>query len=303
MLHLWYSPIYTEGLSKEVRFPRMRYRMVRSGLEPDRRNSEIFFHEPEALAPAEFLLAHCPDYVDRFLTNQLSEKEIRRIGLKPWNELIIERTRVLTGGTVAATRHVLETNSQIAGNIGGGTHHGYWDFGSGYCIFNDLAIAAEIARRDYQIKNITILDLDVHQGDGTAAIFAKNNAVRTVSMHCQANFPFRKMESDLDLALDKETGDDDYLAQLSILLENELSRDRHPELILFQAGVDVLKTDRLGHLSLSPEAVSRRNQMVFEFAKTLNAPMVLTMGGGYGEPIETSIDAHIDLFQAGCRNY
>jgi len=188
---------------------------------------------------------------------------------------MVERTAILTNGTVSATRHVLETASTIAGNIGGGTHHAYWDFGSGYCIFNDLAIAARTAQRDYNVSQILILDLDVHQGDGTAAIFANDPTVRTVSLHCQDNFPFRKMTSDVDIGLAKETNDQLYLDRLDQLLDSEMARK--PEIVLFQAGVDVLATDRL--------------------VKKLGIPIVITMGGGYGEPIETSIDAHISLFE------
>lgn len=301
MLHLWYSTIYTEGLSPEARFPRDRYRLVREGLEDYGKNGHVFFHEPTCIDAAMFELAHCPLYTKRFLKGQLDEQEIRRIGLKPWTEWMVERTRMLTNGTVEATRHVLNKRGyHCAGNIGGGTHHAYYDFGSGYCIFNDLAIAARMAQQEFDVQSVLILDLDVHQGDGTAAIFADDPSVRTVSLHCQENFPFRKMTSDLDMALPKGVEDQAYLAQLQTVLAREPAHFI-PELILYQAGVDPLATDRLGHLNLTPDGISKRNQMVFNFAQELQVPLVITMGGGYGEPIQTSSEAHIELFKMAAK--
>ncbi len=295
MLHLWYSSIYTEGLSPEARFPRDRYRLVRAGLEATRREGLVFFHEPDVISLDDIRLAHASGYVDRFVAGGLEDKEIRRIGLKPWTPLMVERTRILTHGTVLATRQVLE-HGGIAGNVGGGTHHSYYDFGSGYCIFNDLAIAARVAQRDYDVGKILVLDLDVHQGDGTAAIFERDPTVRTVSVHCQENFPFRKMNSDVDVPIAKGTGDGAYLTNVERVIREQVE-PWGPELILYQAGVDVLKTDRLGHLELTPAGVARRNELVFEMRRRLgDIPMVVTMGGGYGEPLETSCRAHVELF-------
>lgn len=300
MLHLWYSPVYTEGLSPEARFPRERYRFVRSLLEEVRRRGEVFFHEPSPIKEEELLLVHCPDYTKRFLTEQLEDRAVRRIGLRPWTDLIVERTRILTNGTVMATRKVLEDGG-ISGNVGGGTHHAYTSFGSGYCIFNDLAIAARMAQRDYGIGRVLIVDLDVHQGDGTASIFRDDPTVRTVSFHCEANFPFRKMQSDHDEVFEKGTPDQPYLDALQRFLEVEIERAPVPGLILYQAGVDSLATDRLGFLSLTREGLLRRNQMVFEFARNLDCPLAVTMGGGYGEPLESSCQSHFDLFEAAAK--
>jgi len=297
MLNLWYAPIYTSGLSPEARFPRDRYRLVRAGLDDVLQSGGLQFHQPGMIPWEEIELAHCPAYVERVREDALSEKEIRRIGLKPWTLFMTERTRMLTQGTIAATRHVLQ-HGGFAGNLGGGTHHSYREFGSGYCIFNDLAIAALIALRESAVAQVLILDLDVHQGDGTAAIFAdRTESVRTVSFHCQANFPFRKTTSDLDVPLPVDTSDEDYLERLATVLEQEADRFE-PGLILYQAGVDVLGTDRLGKLALTREGVARRNHMVFQFARDLGVPLVITMGGGYGQPIETSVAAHVDLFRA-----
>lgn len=297
MLHLWYAPIYTGGLSPEARFPRERYRLVRAGLENLHLAGAVRFREPGFIEKEVIDLAHCPEYSRRFYDGELSEKEIRRIGLKPWTVYMVERTRMLTEGTVAATRHVLE-HGGMAGNLAGGTHHAYRNFGSGYCIFNDLAIAALVAIRYHGIRQVLILDLDVHQGDGTAAIFEpRAEEVRTVSFHCEANFPFRKMRSDVDVALPEGMGDAAYLERLAGFLDAEAERFE-PELILYQAGVDVLATDRLGKLAISRAGVAKRNELVFEFARRFGVPLVVTMGGGYGVPIETSCAAHVDLFSA-----
>lgn len=295
MLTLWHHPIYTEGLDPEARFPRERYRHVQTALAPD---PSIIWEQPTPLDIEDILLAHDRSYRDDFLNSRLDQTTIRRIGLKPWTEAIVERTLILTNGTVSATRYVLEKGGPVrAGNLGGGTHHAYRDFGSGYCIFNDLAIAARVAQRDYEkVKKVLILDLDVHQGDGTASIFENDDTVRTVSFHCRENFPFRKMTSDLDVEFSQGTGDLEYLEILTKCLQKEPGIFL-PDLILFQAGVDVLTTDRLGHLELSPAGVHRRNQIVFEFAEKLGVPLVITMGGGYGEPIKTSVKAHVDLFR------
>ncbi len=300
MLPIWYSPIYTDGLDPEARFPRERYRLVREALSSSVEDGRIRWAEPDRLPVDELLLAHDRSYRDAFLDGSLSEEKKRRIGLRPWTEVIVERTLQLTQGTVLATRHVCE-HGGIAANLGGGTHHAYRDFGSGYCIFNDLAVAARIAQRDYGVGRVLILDLDVHQGDGTAALFEDDLSVETVSFHCGKNFPFRKMTSDLDVIFAEETGDVEYLARLGKFLEEQASQTR-PDLILYQAGVDTLKTDRLGHLAMTQEGIRRRNEMVYRFAATAEIPLVVTMGGGYGEPIATSVSAHADVFIQAASN-
>lgn len=294
MTHFWYSPIYTWGLDARARFPRDRYRLVRRGLQEAERQGLVGFREPEALPVEDLLLAHDADYVQSFVNGSLDPQVVRRIGLQPWTDAMVNRTLILTGGTVAATRHVL-VHGGVSGNLGGGTHHAYHDFGSGYCIFNDLAVAARVAQRDHGVERVLILDLDVHQGDGTAAIFEDDPSVRTVSLHCGKNFPFRKTRSDLDIAFANGVGDDEYLATLTQCLERE--RDAfQPGVVFFQAGVDGLATDRLGFLNLTREGLQKRNQLVLDFACDQELPLVVTMGGGYGDPIVTSVRAHVDLF-------
>ncbi|MEM1443575.1 MAG: histone deacetylase [Verrucomicrobiota bacterium] len=299
MLPIWYSPIYTDGLDPEARFPRERYRLVSEALGPLQEEGAIEFHEPDAMDPENLHLVHCHDYVERFLNGTLDDSVVRRIGLRPWTREIVERTLILTNGTIEATRWAC-SNGGVAANLGGGTHHAYYDFGSGYCIFNDLAVSAKLAQRDLGIGPVAILDLDVHQGDGTAALFETDSTVTAVSFHCEKNFPFRKMRSDFDVALEEGVGDDAYLGKLEHFLESEM-RSRDFDLLFFQAGVDGLKTDRLGHLALTREGMKQRNEIVFAFAANKGVPLVVTMGGGYGEPIETSVAAHADLFSGAAR--
>ncbi|MEM6278039.1 MAG: histone deacetylase [Verrucomicrobiota bacterium] len=295
MLPIWYSPIYTDGLDPEARFPRERYRMVSDSLRSLCERGAIELREPEAMDPHDLCVVHDRSYVERFLSGTLDDSVVRRIGLRPWTPEIVERTLILTNGTIEATRWAVFERS-IAGNLGGGTHHAYHDFGSGYCIFNDLAVAAKLAQRDLGIGPVAILDLDVHQGDGTAALFEEDPSVTTISFHCEKNFPFRKMKSDFDVPLEEGTGDEAYLETLECFLEDQMA-SRDFDLLFFQAGVDGLTTDRLGHLAMTREGMKRRNEMVFEFAAARGLPLVITMGGGYGEPIETSVAAHTDLFE------
>ena len=295
MLSLWHSPIYTDGLDPSVRFPRERYDLVRSSLLSAESEGSIVFRTPERLDDLDLLYrVHDKAYVDRFLSGSLGEDELRRIGLRPWTDRMVERTLILTNGTIEATRQAV-ANRSIAGNLGGGTHHAYHDFGSGYCIVNDLAISARVAQHELGVGRVLVLDLDVHQGDGTASIFEDDPSVYTASFHCEANFPARKMESDFDLPLPKGTTDALFVSDLRRFLDDHF-RKFSPDLVFYQAGVDGLGTDRLGHFSLSREGLRERNEMVFEAARAMQIPLVVTMGGGYSEPIDRSVEAHTDLF-------
>ena len=234
-------------------------------------------------------------YVDSFIAGRLSNKEKREIGLQPWNDQIVNRTRYIMGGSLGALKSAINSNG-IAGNMAGGTHHAYHSKGSGYCIFNDLAICARVAKRDYKtVNNVLIIDLDVHQGDGTASIFSNDDSVFTFSMHCESNFPLKKMVSDLDVPLKKGMRDEEYLNILNVNLDrlSQIPSD----IIFFQAGVDVLDSDGLGHLSISKSGLIKRNKMVLDFAKRQNLPLVIFMGGGYSKPIEHTVDAFVDLFK------
>ena len=297
-LSIWYHPIYTNGIHPDARFPRDRYLKLVDKLSSPEYSDKFLIREPTEASRNEIIMAHDPYYVDNFLSQNLTEKEIRRIGLTPWTPQIIPRTMLLVGGAIAALDHVME-NGGIAGNMAGGTHHAHYNFGSGYCIFNDLAVCSFLALSKYNLTKIAVVDFDVHQGDGTATILQNVDEALTISVHCQQNFPFRKCESDYDLVLPANAGDEEVLVAFAKALD--ITDQFGPELILFQAGVDGLATDALGKLNMSRQGMSKRNEMVFELINERSIPAIIFMGGGYSKPISHSIDAFSDLFLSAYR--
>ena len=298
MFELFYHPIYTYGIDKNSTFPRDRYRITKNYL--DKQKVIINFQKPNLAKVEDIILGHEKKYVTSFIQGLLTEKEKRRIGLQPWNEHIVNRTRYILGGSIGAMKSAIERNN-IAGNMAGGTHHAHFSYGSGYCIFNDLAICAFKSIKDYKnINKVLIIDLDVHQGDGTASILKNHRNIFTFSMHCENNFPLKKMKSDLDIPLKKGMKDDQYL---DILQKNikTLKKSKF-DLVLFQAGVDILHQDSLGYLEISREGIKNRNEIVLELAREKDLPLVVFMGGGYSKPIQHSVDAFVDLF-VQCSNY
>ncbi|MAW22576.1 MAG: histone deacetylase [Euryarchaeota archaeon] len=291
--NLWYHPLYTDGIHVEARFPRERYQILLNRLKDSEQFHMFAIREPRQISKDSLLLAHDSTYVDEFLEQKLSEKEMRRIGLTPWTPKMIDRTLCLTGGALEATIHAVEYGG-ITGNMAGGTHHAHRDFGSGYCIFNDLAISAMYAIEKLGIKRVAILDLDVHQGDGTATILSNEARTRTISVHCSTNFPFRKSISDFDLPVEPKAGDELFMEKVREAVEQCV--DFQPELVLYQAGVDGLEQDHLGKLCVTREGMQERNQYVFEKMLQNRIPTVIFMGGGYSKPIEHSLDSFYDLF-------
>ena len=293
---LFYDPVYTDGLSPEARFPRERYRLVRQALARRAVDRIAEVRPSPRCEERDLLMAHDSAYVSAFLSGQLDERSARRIGLRPWTDRIVERTLRILGGTVAATHALLGENVEWAGNLAGGTHHAFRSQGAGYCVFNDLAVAACVAQRDYGVRRILIVDLDVHQGDGTAALMADDSSVFTLSMHCAENFPFRKQRSDMDVALPSGTGDADYLTALDSSLLAVVGTFK-AEMLIYQAGVDGLIDDHLGRLSLTRHGLQQRNERVYAFARKYNLPTLILMGGGYAKPIERSVEAIADAFE------
>ena len=291
--NLWYHPLYTDGIHVEARFPRERYQILLNRLKDSEQFYMFAIREPRQISKDSLLLAHDSTYVDEFLEQRLSEKEMRRIGLTPWTPKMIDRTLCLTGGALEATIHAVN-HGGITGNMAGGTHHAHRDFGSGYCIFNDLAISAMYAIEKLGVKRVAILDLDVHQGDGTATILSNEARTRTISVHCSTNFPFRKSISDFDLPVEPKAGDELFMEKVREAVE--LCVDFQPELVLYQAGVDGLEQDHLGKLCVTREGMQERNQYVFEKMLQNRIPTVIFMGGGYSKPIEHSLDSFYDLF-------
>jgi acetoin utilization deacetylase AcuC-like enzyme len=291
---LYYHEIYSSGLDRTARFPVDRYQLLAQKLSALDDENLISWQIPRLAKKEEILLVHQKEYVERFFNHQLSEKQIRRIGLRPWKKAIVERTLRLTGGALQAMEQVLIHGHIMAGNMAGGTHHAFREEGAGYCIFNDLAICAQQALLNSTVKKILILDLDVHQGDGTAKIFEDDQRVFTVSLHGKNNFPFRKQVSDWDIEFENDTGDEEYLTVLDQVLFKLSNEDF--DLIFFQAGVDGLVSDALGLLNLSREGLMERNKRVFACREQMELPMVIFMGGGYAKPIDDTVDAFTDLF-------
>ena len=299
-MSLFYDEIYSSGLDRTARFPVDRYSRIAQRIRQEDEAGMIEMKEPRLATREEILLVHDADYVNRFLAQTLREDEIRRIGLRPWKPEIVERTLRLVGGALDGL-DLLQRGAPIAGNMAGGTHHAFSGEGAGYCIFNDLAVCARVALGRGQAKRVLVLDLDVHQGDGTAEIFEEEERVFTVSLHGQDNFPFRKKSSDLDLGFSKGTGDEQFLAGLDRTL-GQLAGQSF-DLLFFQAGVDGLGADALGLLDISREGMKARNERVFRWRRERRVPMLLFMGGGYANPIGPTIDAFSDLFFGAAREY
>ena len=222
-------------------------------------------------------LAHCPSYINRFITGQLSAAEVRRLGL-PWSEGLVKRTLISPNGTLLTANLALQHG--IACHLAGGTHHAHHDFASGYCIMNDLAIASLALIEQGKVERVLIFDCDVHQGDGTASILKNNKQVITCSVHCEKNFPQRKVQSDLDFSVAAGTHDDEYLSQVSLALDTALELSQ-PDLVIYDAGVDIFCDDPLGLLNISFDGIRQRDAMVLERIVALGIPVATVIGGGY----------------------
>ena len=278
--------------------PKHRFPMHKYGLLRERLVAEGIVSAAELLparaAPLEEIHAvHDAGYVQGFLDGTLDRRVIQRIGF-PWSEAMVLRSLGSVGSTLGAVDAAMEDG--IAGSLAGGTHHAYRDFGSGYCVFNDLAVAARRLLDRGAVERVLVFDVDVHQGDGTAAIFEDDDRVFTCSVHGSKNFPSRKMTSDLDVPLPDGTGDEEYLAAMSAALEESLERAR-PDVVLYQGGVDVLAEDHLGRLSLTREGVLERDRVALGRFRGEGLPVALTLGGGYANPIEASVEAYAGTYR------
>lgn len=285
MPRLFYCDHCEIPLPEGHKFPIAKYALLRERLE-----AEGFYRLEAAPAAtrADIEQAHDPAYVQAFFEGTLDARAMRRIGF-PWSRELVRRTLCSAGGTLAAARDAL--SSGFGGTLAGGTHHAFYSEGSGFCVFNDIAIAIRhLARR------AAVLDLDVHQGDGTASLLADDDAVLTVSIHGKNNFPFRKQRSGIDVELDDGTGDLDYLDRLAAVLPRV--SDFAPEIVFYQSGVDALASDRLGRLALTHDGLYRRDLLVFRMCLRAHIPVVVTLGGGYAQPIVNTVEAHANTFRA-----
>ena len=289
-MKIFYSNHFVLPLPEGHRFPMVKYSMLRS------RVSEAGLGElrvPRPVTNKEILRAHTPGYLGRILDGSISAKEMRRIGF-PWTEKMVERSRQASGGTLDACRAALQDG--LAANLAGGTHHAFSDQGEGYCVFNDSVIAARALQAEGLVNRVVIVDTDVHQGNGTAAILEDDPSVFTLSIHGDKNFPFHKEESDLDLPLPDGADDGEFLDTLEMGLEKALETS-DADLAIYLAGADPFAGDKLGRLSVSKEGLAERDRIVLETCRERGIPVVATMAGGYAPEIENTVDIHFQTVQ------
>lgn len=293
-LHAWTSHRHTIALPEGHPFPAAKYAPLVERLLAERVLEVAQLHHSRP-APVDWLeLVHDPGYIERALTGGLDGEEVRRLGL-PWSPELALRARAGVYGTVMASRAALVHG--VAGNLAGGSHHAYRDRGEAYCLFNDLAIAIALLREDGAARRPLIADLDVHQGNGTAALFADDPSVFTFSFHGAGNYPVCKERGSFDRSFPDDCDDVTYLAALDRDLPSAL--DAHdPDLVIYQAGVDGLATDRLGRLALTPAGLAARDERVLGWCEARGVSVVVTLGGGYARPLEASIEAHAEVWRA-----
>ncbi len=294
MLKTAWSSCYNHPLKEGHRFPMIKYDLIKEQLLYEAVLAEANYFEPGFALVSELQLCHDKNYLDKLLNQHLSEAEIRRIGF-PLSQSLIEREFKIMQGTIDCCAYAIQYG--IAMNIAGGTHHAFSDKGEGFCLLNDFAVAAHVLLNQKKVNKIVIIDLDVHQGNGTASIFKNNDAVFTFSMHGKNNFPFKKEVSNLDIELPDGINDFDYLEKLAFGL-TIISELPEIDFIFYQSGVDILQTDKLGKLAISQEACKSRDKMVFEFCKNRKTPVVTAMGGGYSTKISDIVNAHCNTFKA-----
>lgn len=298
-MNVYYSDIFALPLPEGHRFPIQKYTLLRERIQVSNLVRSENMLVPEAVAQEYLLRAHSSDYIERVFQGKLSVKEIRRIGF-PWSEGLVERSRRSVGGTIAACHSALKDG--IAINLAGGTHHAYRNHGEGYCVFNDCAVGARAVQAQDQAKRIIILDCDVHQGNGTAAIFQNDSTVFTFSIHAAKNFPFHKETSDLDIALPDEVRDEEYLEALRTGVD-QVFKIFKADLVIYLAGADPYEDDKLGRLKLTKAGLAARDQYVFDFCHRRDIPIAVVLSGGYARKVEDTVDIHFQTVQHAIEQY
>ena len=293
MLKIAYHPIYKHNLPEGHRFPMEKYDLLPQQLLYEGTCKEENFFKPEIPNNKYVFMVHDPEYVSDLMNITLNQKAARKIGF-PLNEDLIAREMIIADGTIKASEFALKYG--IAMNIAGGTHHAFTNKGEGFCMLNDQAIGARYLQNKELANKILIVDLDVHQGNGTAEIFQNDPTVFTFSMHGKSNYPFHKEISDLDIPLDNGTEDELYLSILKETLP-KLIKKQEPDFMYYLCGVDVINTDKLGKLSLTIEGCKERDRFVLQICKNYNIPVMCSMGGGYTPDIKVIIDAHANTFR------
>jgi acetoin utilization deacetylase AcuC-like enzyme len=292
-VHFFYPDVPDMPLPEGHRFPASKYRLLLELCRHERLFGSAALMPSPGATRDMLLRAHDPVYIDMMLAGTVAPDAMRRIGL-PWSETLVARSRATVGGSLAAARVALEHG--ISGQLAGGTHHAHRDFGSGYCVFNDLAVASLTLLDEGVVQRIAIVDLDVHQGDGNAAILTPDPRVFVLSIHGEKNFPFRKVASDLDVGLPDGTEDGAYLDALTSALDAVVAFK--PELVLYLSGADPLAADTLGRLSLTPSGLMQRDRQVFDTFKRRGVPLSIAIGGGYADPVSLTVDGYANTFRA-----
>ncbi len=293
MLKVAFSPIFLYQVPEKHRFPMQKYRLIPERLIEEGILSEDNFFAPDKLTEEEILTTHTSEYWQKLKTQTLSRKEARAIGFEMTPELV-ERGRYIAHATYECALYAKQYGVSL--NVAGGTHHSFADHGEGFCVFNDVCIASNLLLSRGEAERILVVDLDVHQGNGNASIMANEPRVFVFSMHGEKNYPFRKPPSDLDIELANDTDDETYLTHLKQTLPS-LIAEHKPDLIFYQSAVDVLATDKLGKLALTPEGCKQRDDFVLRQARDNNIPIAVVMGGGYSEDVEDVVEAHCNTFR------
>ncbi|MGF1925563.1 MAG: histone deacetylase family protein [Bacteroidia bacterium] len=299
MLKIAFHPQFTHPLPDGHRFPMLKYELIPEQLLYEGTITQENLFAPNLLDEEDILKTHDPEYWDQLKQLTLSKKEQRRIGF-PLTPELVEREIRIAQGTIDGSLFAKQYG--VAFNIAGGTHHAGKNWGEGFCLLNDQAIASNYLLANNLASQILIIDLDVHQGNGTAKIFEREPRVFTFSMHGADNFPFRKERSDLDIGLKNGIGDDEYLTELNLAL-SFIFKKQQPDFIFYLSGVDVLATDQLGKLALTKEGCRRRDEMVFEACIKHQTPVQVSMGGGYSANLNTIVDAHCNTFRVATNLY
>lgn len=291
----FYADHFVLPLPPGHRFPMRKYSMLRDAVMRD--VPGLHLHEAPRADDDALRLAHTEAYIREVSSGQLDAARQREIGF-PWSCEMVERSRRSAGATIAACRTALEQG--IAVNLAGGTHHAYADKGGGFCVFNDAAVAARVLQRDGRVSRVAVIDLDVHQGNGTASILAGDETIFTLSLHGEKNYPFRKEASDLDVGLPDGCDDATYLDALARALDT-LDARFAPDLLIYLAGADPHEGDRLGRLRLTTTGLAQRDTMVFDFALSRRHPIAVAMAGGYGNEIENTVAVHAQTVMLAAR--
>lgn len=299
MLKIAHHAIYKHPLPEGHRFPMEKYDLLPRQLLHEGTCTEENFFEPNKVEDVHILRCHTKEYLNNLKSLQITPRAQRKTGF-PLSKELVQRELIITQGTIDGCTYALENG--IAMNIAGGTHHAYTDHGEAFCLLNDQAIAARYLQEEKRTKKILIVDLDVHQGNGTAEIFTGDHSVFTFSMHGKANYPFKKETSDLDIALETDTPDEVYLKNLKETLP-KLIKEQQPDFIFYLCGVDILASDKLGKLGCSINGCKERDRFVLQTCYDLQIPVQCSMGGGYSPDIKVIIEAHANTFRVAQEIY